>query len=243
MASKGVEADPMPGETDKPLTEEELALAREGEALISAATAEVHAPQSLREAIERDRARAAAAKPAPRWRRWRRGLAAATAVATVAAVGITVAIRSSNDAAPPSLASVEAAAQQNPTSPAPASPGGSPPTLAARVGALAFPDWQRKFGWKAVGRRDDNLSGRRVTTVFYRNRERVQLGYAVVAGDPLGEHPAGREVTREGNTYAVERAGLNTIVTWTQQGHTCVIAAPSVVPDGRLVDLAASRNV
>jgi hypothetical protein len=45
----------MPDDNDTPLTEEELALAREGEARISAAVADVHAPQSLREAIERDR--------------------------------------------------------------------------------------------------------------------------------------------------------------------------------------------
>jgi hypothetical protein len=55
----------MPDENDSPLTEEELALARKGEALIAAAMADVRAPQSLREAIERDRERAAARRRAP----------------------------------------------------------------------------------------------------------------------------------------------------------------------------------
>jgi hypothetical protein len=41
----------------------------------------------------------------------------------------------------------------------------------------------------------------------------------------------------------VTSAGGRTIVTWNQQGHTCVIAAPATVPSSRLVDLAASRNV
>ena len=41
----------MPDENDTPLTEEELALAREWEALSSDAVSDVHAPQSLREAI------------------------------------------------------------------------------------------------------------------------------------------------------------------------------------------------
>ena len=73
----------MRDEKDTPLTEEELALARKGEELIAAAVADVRAPQSLREAIERDRERArgrgrhsgaatagAWPRPARRPRRW-----------------------------------------------------------------------------------------------------------------------------------------------------------------------------
>ena len=67
----------MPEEIDTPLTEEELALARKGEALIRASVADVEAPQSLREAIENDRTRGAAREPRPFWRR-RRGLVACT---------------------------------------------------------------------------------------------------------------------------------------------------------------------
>ncbi len=54
----------MPHEDDTPLSEEELALAKKGEALIAAAVADTEAPQSLRESIERDRERAQAAPPA-----------------------------------------------------------------------------------------------------------------------------------------------------------------------------------
>jgi hypothetical protein len=36
---------------------------------------------------------------------------------------------------------------------------------------------------------------------------------------------------------------LSTTPSGAQQGHTCVIVAPSALPGGRLVDLAASRNV
>ena len=115
--------------------------------------------------------------------------------------------------------------------------------LDATVGNLEFPDWQKGFGWRAVGRRDDTLSGRPVTTVFYRNPEGARLGYAVVSGDALDGNPPGREVTRSGNTYDVARVGERTIVTWTQEDHTCVITAPAAVPRGRLVGLAASRNV
>src|SRR5215207_1893983 len=190
----------MHDEGDSPLSDEELALARKGEELIAAAVADVDAPQSLREAIERDRERARTRAPAPFWRRHRWGLAAAGS----AAAGLA------------------------PTKAAPAPLGGSPPVLDARVGNLAFPDWQKKFGWRAVGRRDDTLSGRPVTTVFYRNPEGARLGYTVVSGDPLGGNPPGHRVTRKAKAYNVARARKRTLVTWTQQGHTCALVAPSV---------------
>jgi hypothetical protein len=231
----------MSDENDSPLTEEELKLARKGEGLIVAAVADVRPPQSLRESIERDRERAARA-PAPFWRRHRWALAAAGAAAAALAA-VAIALETGGDQTEPSLTRVYAAARLDPTEGAPSRLGGTPPVLDAKVGALVFPDWQQKFGWKAVGRRDDTLSGRPVTTVFYRNPERARLGYAVVSGDPLGGNRPGRQVTRKGKTYNVARAGKRTIVTWTQQGHTCAIVAPSVVPRARLVDLAASRNV
>jgi hypothetical protein len=232
----------MPHENDRPLTEEELALAREGEALISAAMADVRAPQSLREAIERDRERATARARAPFWRRYRWGLAGAGAAAAALAA-VAIALETGGSTTEPSLTGVYAAARLDPTEAAPETLDGAPPVLDAKVGSLAFPDWEQSFGWKAVGRRDDTLSGRPVTTVFYRNPEGARLGYAVVSGDTLGGDPPGRRVTRSGKTYHVAGDGGRTIVTWNQQGHTCVIVAPAVVPRARLVDLAASRNV
>ena len=232
----------MAGENDTPLTEEELALAREGKALISAAAADVEAPQSLRESIERERERAAARARVPFWRRHRWGLAAAGAAAAGLAV-VAIALQTGGNETEPSLSRVFAAAELAPTEAAPAPIGGAPPVLDARVDEIAFPDWQEKFGWKAVGRRDDTLSGRPVTTVFYRNPDGARLGYAVVSGAALGDDPPGRQVTRKGKTYDVAGAGERTIVTWTQEGQTCVIVAPSAVPRDRLVDLAASRNV
>jgi hypothetical protein len=231
----------MPDENDRPPTEEELALARRGEALISAAVADARAPQSLREAIERDRERAAAR--APFWRRHRWALASAgVTAAALAAVAIALETGGGTTTQPP-LTNVYAAARLAPTQSAPALAGGSPPVLDAKVGSLEFPDWQKSFGWRAVGRRNDTLSGRRVTTVFYRNPHGGRLGYAVVSGDPLHATPPGRQVTRKGKTYHVAQAGARTIVTWKQQGHTCVIVAPAGVPQARVVDLAASRNV
>jgi len=228
-------------EDDTPLSDEELALAKKGEALIAAAVADTQAPQSLRESIERDRERARAAPKASFWRRNWRALTA-TATATAALVIVGVAIQSGTESAAPTLAEVQAAARLDATQPAPAPKGGDPPILAARVGAISFPDWQKSFGWRAVGAREDEISGRTIKTVFYRNPDGARLGYSVVAGEPLREHPPGREVTRAGNAYHVARTGEHTLVTWTQQGHTCTILASSTVPDARLVDLAASRN-
>ena len=231
----------MPDEHDIPMTDEELARAREGEALIAAAVSETHAPQSLRESIERERERAAARARTPFWRQRRLGLAlAGVAGALLIAV---IALQAGETSTEPTLAEVTTAARLDATEQAPRSIGGTPPNLDARVDNLVFPDWTAKFAWRAVGRRDDTLSGRSVTTVVYRNPDGARLGYAVVSGDELDAEPPGRPVTRDGKTYHVARAGGRTVVTWTQQGHTCVIAAPATVPSTRLVDLAASRNV
>jgi hypothetical protein len=225
---------------DMPLSDEEMALARKGEALIKAEVARVEAPQSLRERIEADRVRAARQRELPFWRRYRVA-AFAGGAAVVFAVAV-IALETGGGSGEPSLSQVDAVASLSPTEPAPASVGGDPPVLGARVGAIDFPDWQEKFGWRAVGRREDEVSGRAVTTVSYRNPDGAGMGYAIVHGEPLDEHPSGEKVMRDGNAYHVSSGGPETVVTWTQQGHTCVIVASSKVPQSRLVDLAASRN-
>jgi hypothetical protein len=233
----------MSHEDDTPLSNEEIALAKKGEALISAAVAETQAPQSLRESIEHERERAQTAPSrAPFWRR-HLGALAATAAAAAAAAGIVVATNVGSESEAPSLAAVEAATRLEATGPAPAPSGGDPPVLAARVGPISFPDWQQKYSWRAVGSRQDAVAGRSVTTVFYRNPEGARLGYSIVAGEPILERPPGHQVTREGNTYHVANTGEHTIVTWTQQGHTCTFVASSTVPEAKLIELAASRNV
>jgi hypothetical protein len=222
---------------DTPLSDQELAEAKRGEALISAAVAKTQAPQSLRESIERQRAR-----PPKRafWRRPWTVAAMATSLAVLA--GVVIAIQAGNDKGGPSVAAVEAVAQQNATDPAPAPNGGDPPVLAARVGPIPFPDWQQSFGWKAVGAREDEIAGRTVKTVFYRNPKGANLAYSIVAGQPLTEPRPGRPVTRTGNTYRVAHLPGHTLVTWTQQGHTCALLASASVPPARVVTLAASRN-
>jgi hypothetical protein len=232
----------MPHEDDTPLTDEELALAKKGEAMIAAAVADTRAPQSLRESIERDRVRAQAAPALSFWRRRGRMLAATATAAAVLAAVVVATQSGTSGTGEPSLAAVQQAVGLEATGPAPAPGGGDPPVLAARVGPISFPDWQQSFGWKAVGSRQDEVSGRTVKTVYYRNSEGAHLGYSIVAGAPIAERPPGRTVSHEGNTYHVAHAGQHTLVTWTQQGHTCAFVASSSVPDSRLVEIAASRN-
>ena len=223
-----------------PLTPYERALARRGEELVAAAVSDTKAPQSLRESIERERARAQAPESRAFLLRHARGLIATTAVAAVMAAATISLLGSDSEA--PTYASVEAAAELAPTAPAPASLGGDPPVLAARVGALEFPVWRESFGWTATGRSAGEVAGRAVTTVHYRNERGARLGYAVLAGDALGGDPPGRRLVRDGKPYDVTRDGDRTVVTWTQQGHTCVIVASAGVSTPALVELAASRN-
>lgn len=232
----------MPDENDIHLSEEELARAREGEALIAAAVSDVRAPQSLREAVERERDRAATRTRPPFWRRHRLGLALASSAAVALAV-VVIATQGGESSSEPALANVSGVARLAATAPAPRPVGGTPPELDANVGSLQFPDWQAKFGWRAVGRRDDTLDGRDVTTVIYRNDQGARMGYAVVSGDALTAAPPGRPVQHNGKTYHVAGVAGRTMVTWTQQGHTCVILASASVPRTRLVEIAASRNV
>jgi hypothetical protein len=227
---------------DIPLSDEEMALARKGEALIKAEVARVRAPQALRERIEADRARTARQRQAPFWRRHRVAVLGSGAAA-LALVVAGIAIQAGGGTGEPSLGEVDAVATLSPAQSAPASLGGNPPVLDASVGAIDFPDWQDKFGVEAVGRRVDEVSDRAVTTVFYRDGNGDRLGYSIVDGAPLEGTPAGREVVRDGKTYHVSEDGGRTVVTWTQQGHTCVIATSGQVPPAILVDLAASRNV
>ena len=95
-----------------------------------------------------------------------------------------------------------------PTDPAPAPLGGDPPVLDASVGPIEFPDWQQKFGWRAVGGREDEVSGRPVTTVFYRNPDGARTGLLRSStASPRRERPPAHPVTREGKTYHVSNEG------------------------------------
>jgi hypothetical protein len=232
---------------DTPLTDEELALAARGADLVAAALAdpEALAPASLREAIERERAQAAAA-PARSFGRARGRLIAVLGGVAAVVVALVIALGGSDGGSSgPTAVQVAAIGRLPATAPAPAAvpvTGTAQARLDADVEGLAFPDWTAAFKWAASGRRADEVGGRAVTTVFYRNAKGATLGYSIVAGDPIGGAPAGRDVTVGQEAYRVAHGAGRTTVTWTQDGHTCVIDAPSTVPDAKLVELASWAN-
>jgi hypothetical protein len=166
----------------------------------------------------------------PFWRRHARALAGAGAAVAVLVAAIAALQAGSDEASAPTLAEVEAFARLEATGPPPAKAGGDPPVLEQGVGAIQFPDWQQKFAWHEVGRRSAELSGRTVKAVYYRNPKGADLSYAIVDGAPLPETPRGQEIVHEGKTYHLANSPDRTVVTWTQQGHTCLIVASSEVP-------------
>jgi hypothetical protein len=231
-----------PRDDDIALTDEELALARRGAALVAAAMThpEARAPQALREALERGGPVARASRPRLAWP-VRRIVAPAIAAACVLAAALVVALGGTPEGAgAPSLEQVAAVTRLPALRGAPAAVGGG--RLSLSVEGLAFPDWRGRFGWATTGRRTDRLGGRVVTTVFYRYATHRRLGYAIVTGSPL-RPPAGRDVISGGARYRVFTRGGRTTVTWTQARHTCVIDAPATVAAAELVRLAAWANV
>jgi anti-sigma factor RsiW len=146
--------------------------------------------------------------------------AAAVAVAVVLAVSATF-------SGGPSVAELAALSAKGSTAAAPATAAGAPQLLRARVDDVPFPDYAKKFGWKAAGVRNDTPSGRNATTVYYENNRR-SIAYTIVTGSAIDAPSNARRVTRGGVEYRTLRAGGRSVVTWNRRGHTCVLSSHSV---------------
>jgi hypothetical protein len=94
-----------------------------------------------------------------------------------------------------------------------------------RAQGLPFPYWQDRFGWRATGMRTDHLSGRDLTTVFYRHEDQ-RIAYTIVSGKPLTPDASAISTTAGWPTF-----------TWTRAGHTCVLSGQNVSAD-QLIALA-----
>jgi len=138
----------------------------------------------------------------------------ATALAA-AAVALALVLSSSTSA--PTVVGVSKLALAAPT-------GGAPATLVAAGTTIAFPDWSRR-GWPSAGARGDRVGGRAVTTEFYRSYEGGRLGYAIVSGAPLRWGAGGRSVLSAGARYELIAWDGAQVVTWVQDGHTCILAS------------------
>jgi hypothetical protein len=139
-----------------------------------------------------------------------------------------------------SVADAAGLAQKPPTQPAPAGVPGTPQLLRAAVDGVPFPNYAAKFGWKPLGAREDDPSGRHATTVYYRNGART-IAYTIVSGHALGRPSDAQSTTHGGVEYRTFRYRGRTVVTWERNGHTCVLSSRSLRP-AELVALADWRG-
>jgi hypothetical protein len=225
----------VPPDQDIPVDPLDEQLAERGRALIAAAVAETTAPLALRERIEADRARAA--KPA-RSRRLRALLPAGGLVAA-AAVAVVLVVGGSNA---PSVLATASLAAGGPVLPAPAEDTSNETVLKASMEGVPFPYWGGSFRWEAVGARDDKIEDRSAKTVFYDNPKGVRAAYTILGGDTIDAPSGSQEKTKNGVKLFITQNEGRRIVTWTRNGHTCVLSAPLAVPEDKLLELAAWKG-
>jgi hypothetical protein len=194
-------------------------LCEQREALEAVRALDDRAPHRLRESIATTRARPG-----------RRPRAAAAAIALAVASGVAtlvlIALPGSEPAAP-TLAEAAALADRQPA--LRALPSGE------TAWGLAFPDLERRGGWKDAGARLDRVGGRDARTVYYVRSER-RIAYTILSTG-LVSVPAGTLTWwRKGKPwYAFNRRG-HAVVAWERKGHMCVVSA-SGLSSRRLVDL------
>jgi hypothetical protein len=210
-------------------------LAERGLALVRAAVAETSAPLVLRERIERDRERA---RPVAR----RRFLGLAGSLATVAAAAAAALVISLGGSTNPSVLATVRVAASGPVLPAPAHDAGNPSLLRTRIEGLPFPDWNAKFQWRASGARTDEIEGRKATTVYYDNPLGARAAYTILGGKAIPPPDGARTVRVRGRAFYLLVRDRQRVVVWDRAGHTCVMAAPTSVPEQRMLDLAAWDN-
>jgi hypothetical protein len=109
----------------------------------------------------------------------------------------------------------------------------------AGFAGVSYPDWGKRFGWFAVGGRDDKLGNRRTTTAFYRHTHH-RIGYTVISGKPI-KPPANADVTTvNGVRLHRFKLGAQDVVTFVRNGHTCVLSG-EVHHASTLVKLASAE--
>src|SRR5436305_3896947 len=142
------------------------------------ATADTGAPARLRAKIERRQRSGQPTTGSFGSSPMRAAIAAATAMVLVLALALPGALHSG-----PSVAGAAALAQKPPTRAGPPRVPGTPELLSAAVDDVRFPNYAAKFGWQPAGAREDDLSGRHATTVYYRQADRT-IAYTIVSGNP-----------------------------------------------------------
>jgi hypothetical protein len=229
----------VPPDQDLPADPLDDELAERGRALIAAAVAETSAPLALRERIEADRARAGRTQGARRSRGLLGKLVPAGAVLAAAIVALVLALGGSNA---PSVLATASLAAGGPVLPAPAEDASNETVLKASMEGTPFPYWGGSFRWEAVGARDDKIKDREAKTVYYENPKGVRAAYTILGGDTIDAPSGSRETTHNGVKLFITEKDGRRIVTWTRNGHTCVLSAPVAVPEPKLLELAAWKG-
>jgi hypothetical protein len=221
----------------EPLDEE---LAERGRLLIAAAVAQTSAPLGLRERIEADRARAGRSSGS----RARRGLGRylLPAGGLVAAAAVAAALLVSGGPTGPSVLATASLATRGAILPAPEENPSNPKILQASMEGVPFPYWGDSFQWEAVGARADTIKDRPTKTVYYANPKGVRAAYTIVGGDTIDPPSGAKKTTQNGVDLFITRVGDRRVVTWTRDGHTCVLSAPVSVPQDKLLRLASWKG-
>jgi len=160
----------------------------------------------------------------------------AFAGALAAAAAVVAAILLSGGPGAPTVADAARLATEAPAQPAPHPAGTAGTRLAIGVQGVAFPDFARAYGWRAVGVRHGRIDGRDATVVYYRKGGR-RLAYAIVAGSGLPTPAGGQTEVRGAVPYRAVRLNDRLVVTWRRGGHTCVLVGDAPRPE--LVKLAS----
>jgi hypothetical protein len=199
-------------------------------AVAALGTVEERAPAWLRARVEPERRR----------RRIPFSLPLAGGLAAGAAFALILALVLPGGAGGPSVVEAAELGAQLSEAPAPGPDPAQPELLDARAAGLAFPNWAEGFGWRAAGRRVDELDGRRAVTVFYEKGGR-RIGYTILSGDPIEPPEAARSAVRDGTTLHGLTADGRVIVTWLRGGRTCILSGAGV-DAATLLDLAAWKG-
>jgi hypothetical protein len=198
-------------------------------------TADTGAPAPLRARLERGRGTRRTAS------RRRERMVMGGAIATTAAVVLAlIVVLPGAVSGGPSVADAAALADKPPTQAGPSRSPAVPQLLRAEVDGVPFPNYAAKFGWKPVGARHDDPSGRGATTVFYEKDGRT-IAYTIVSGDALDQPSGEHSTTRDGVEYRRFRDDGRTVVTWERDNHTCVLSSKAVRP-AELLTLADWRG-
>jgi anti-sigma factor RsiW len=187
-------------------------------------------PESLRLTVEAQRD--ALGKSRSRGRRFVPRIALAGAVAVAAAVVAAVVL--SGGPGSPTVADAASLATKPPTEPAPGSVGET--RLAVGVEGISFPDLARFYGWRPLGVRHGEVSGRDAIVVVYGKGQR-RIGYVIVGGAGLPRPADAQSTVIRGVEYQTLRLNDMLAVTWQRGGHTCVLIGQA--PRAELLTLAS----